>query len=221
MLDILHGATIEYRGTGLDMNAELLAVADGFAANGRTPYAIPGGGSNATGALGYVNCALELLGQMVERGRTFDHMVTATGSAGTQAGLIVGLRALNAQLPLLGIGVRAAREVQEGNQGGGGADRPDPQGGVRGGPEGGVSAYRRGHRADRIHPCAARPRLRWRAAFQPNSLKKGICEFPAEGNLGRTGGSGAPDETGWHSGGHGARGHGAVDVAGHHGSERA
>lgn len=115
LLDVLHGATIEYRGTGLDMNAELLAVADGFAANGRTPYAIPGGGSNATGALGYVNCALELLGQMVDRGLAFDHMVTATGSAGTQAGLIVGLKALNAQLPLLGIGVRAAREVQEGN----------------------------------------------------------------------------------------------------------
>ena len=115
LLDVLHGATIEHRGTGLDMNAELLAVADGFAAKGRTPYAIPGGGSNATGALGYVNCALELLGQMVDRGLTFDHMVTATGSAGTQAGLIVGLKALNAQLPLLGIGVRAAREVQEGN----------------------------------------------------------------------------------------------------------
>jgi len=115
LLDVLHGATIEYRGTGLDMNAELLAVADGFAANARTPYAIPGGGSNATGALGYVNCALELLGQMVERGLTFDQMVTATGSAGTQAGLSVGLRALIAQLPLLGIGVRAAREVQEAN----------------------------------------------------------------------------------------------------------
>ena len=115
LLNVLHGASIEHRGTGLDMNAELLAVADGFAAKGRTPYAIPGGGSNATGALGYVNCALELLGQIVERGLSFDHMVTATGSAGTQAGLIVGLKALNAQLPLLGIGVRAAREVQEGN----------------------------------------------------------------------------------------------------------
>jgi L-cysteate sulfo-lyase len=97
------------------MNAELLAVAEGFAAKGRKPYAIPGGGSNATGALGYVNCALELLGQTVDRGLVFDHMVTATGSAGTQAGLIVGLRALNAQLPLLGIGVRAPKDVQEGN----------------------------------------------------------------------------------------------------------
>ncbi|WGV15594.1 D-cysteine desulfhydrase [Fuscovulum ytuae] len=115
LLDVLHGATIEHRGPGLDMNAEMFAVATRMKAEGRKPYAIVGGGSNATGALGYVNCALELLGQMVERGLTFDHMVTATGSAGTHAGLIVGLKALNAQLPLLGIGVRAPKEVQEGN----------------------------------------------------------------------------------------------------------
>jgi L-cysteate sulfo-lyase len=115
LLDVLHGATIEHRGPGLDMNAEMMAVAEKFRDQGRKPYAIVGGGSNATGALGYVNCALELLGQMVEGGLVFDHMVTATGSAGTHAGLIVGLKALNAQLPLLGIGVRAPKETQEAN----------------------------------------------------------------------------------------------------------
>lgn len=115
LLDVLHGASIEHRGPGLDMNAEMMAVAEKFRTDGRKPYAIVGGGSNATGALGYVNCALELLGQMVEGGLVFDHMITATGSAGTHAGLIVGLKALNAQLPLLGIGVRAPKETQEAN----------------------------------------------------------------------------------------------------------
>ena len=115
LLDVLHGATIEHRGPGLDMNAEMMAVAEKFRSDGRTPYAIVGGGSNATGALGYVNCAVELLGQMVEAGLVFDHMITATGSAGTHAGLIVGLKGLNAQLPLLGIGVRAPKDTQEGN----------------------------------------------------------------------------------------------------------
>jgi L-cysteate sulfo-lyase len=115
LLDVLHGATIEHRGPGLDMNAEMFAVADRMRAEGRNPYAIVGGGSNPTGALGYVNCALELLGQMIDRGLVFDHMVTATGSAGTHAGLIVGLKALNAQLPLLGIGVRAPKDRQEEN----------------------------------------------------------------------------------------------------------
>jgi L-cysteate sulfo-lyase len=115
LLDILHGATIEHRGPGLDMNAELAMVADRKKAEGRKPYAIPGGGSNPTGAIGYVSGALELVGQMMDRSLAFDHFVTATGSAGTQAGLIVGLKMLNADLPLLGIGVRAPRDKQEEN----------------------------------------------------------------------------------------------------------
>ena len=44
-----------------------------------------------------------------------DHIVHATGSAGTQAGLITGLKAMNAQIPLLGIGVRAPKAKQEEN----------------------------------------------------------------------------------------------------------
>jgi L-cysteate sulfo-lyase len=114
-LDFLHGATAEKRPGGLDMNAELAAVADRFRAAGKSVYAIPGGGSNPTGALGYVNCALELVYQANERGLAIDHLVTATGSAGTQAGLIVGLKAINAGIPLLGVGVRAPKPVQEEN----------------------------------------------------------------------------------------------------------
>lgn len=115
LLDHLHGATMEHRGTGLDMNAEMEAVADTFRAEGRNAYTIPGGGSNATGALGYVNCALEMLGQLVSMDLDVDHIVHATGSAGTQAGLITGLKAMNAQIPLLGIGVRAPKDKQEKN----------------------------------------------------------------------------------------------------------
>ncbi|GAA6199525.1 D-cysteine desulfhydrase [Aquicoccus sp. SU-CL01552] len=115
LLDVLHGASIEHRGPDLDMNAEMEAVADRFRAEGRTAYTIPGGGSNPTGALGYVNCALEMLGQFVDLGLNVDHIVHATGSAGTQAGLITGLCAMNANIPLLGIGVRAPKDKQEEN----------------------------------------------------------------------------------------------------------
>ena len=107
LLDHLHGATTETRPGGLDMNAEMEAVAERMRAEGRKVYTIPGGGSNATGALGYVNCAFELLGQANDRGLRIDRLVHATGSAGTQAGLITGLKATNANIPLLGIGVRA------------------------------------------------------------------------------------------------------------------
>jgi L-cysteate sulfo-lyase len=115
LLDHLHGATTEKRPGGLDMNAEMEAVAETFRAQGKNVYTIPGGGSNATGALGYVNCAFEMLSQANDRGLKIDHIVHATGSSGTQAGLVTGLKAMNAQIPLLGIGVRAPKAKQEEN----------------------------------------------------------------------------------------------------------
>lgn len=115
LLDHLHGATTSRRAGGVDMAAEMEALADQLREEGRKPYVIPGGGSNPTGALGYVNCAFELVGQANDRGLAIDRIVTATGSAGTQAGLITGLKALNAGIPLLGIGVRAPKEKQEEN----------------------------------------------------------------------------------------------------------
>ncbi len=115
LLDHLHGATTEKRPGGVDMQAEMEAAADRLRAAGKKVYIIPGGGSNATGALGYVNCAFELVGQANDRGLVIDHLVTATGSAGTQAGLIVGLKAINAGIPLLGFGVRAPKVKQEEN----------------------------------------------------------------------------------------------------------
>jgi len=115
LLDHLHGATTETRPGGVDMNAELDALAERLRGEGRNVYAIPGGGSNATGALGYVGCAFEMLGQFNDRGLKVDHIVHATGSAGTQAGLITGLKAMHAGIPLLGIGVRAPKPKQEEN----------------------------------------------------------------------------------------------------------
>ncbi len=115
LLDHLHGATTSRRAGGVDMAAEMELLADRLRAEGRKPYIIPGGGSNPTGALGYVNCAFELVGQANDRGLVIDQIVTATGSAGTQAGLVTGLKALNAGIPLLGIGVRAPKEKQEAN----------------------------------------------------------------------------------------------------------
>ena len=114
-LDRLHGATIESRPSGLDMNAELDGVAARLRAEGRKPYVIPGGGSNPTGALGYVNTAMELVFQADAIGLRIDHVVHATGSAGTQAGMVVELAGMDTGIRLLGIGVRAPKDVQERN----------------------------------------------------------------------------------------------------------
>src|SRR3546814_8457566 len=67
-------------------------LADELRGAGHKPYVIPGGGSTPIGALGYVACAQELLTQSFEQSVRMDHVVHATGSAGTQAGLVVGLR---------------------------------------------------------------------------------------------------------------------------------
>ncbi|MFZ1661110.1 MAG: D-cysteine desulfhydrase [Paracoccaceae bacterium] len=115
LLDHLHGATTAKYAGGVDMQTAMEEEAAKLRQAGRKVYIIPGGGSNPTGALGYVNCAFELVGQANDRGLALDHIITATGSAGTQAGLVVGLQAINAQIPLLGFGVRAPQTKQEEN----------------------------------------------------------------------------------------------------------
>ncbi len=113
LLDHLHGATTEKFPGGHDMPGEMEKAAEAMRADGKKVFTIPGGGSNPTGALGYVNCALELLNQVNSSGMVIDRLVHATGSSGTQAGLIVGLKALNAGIPLLGFGTRAPQPKQE------------------------------------------------------------------------------------------------------------
>jgi len=113
LLDRLLGANLHHYPKATDMNQAMNDLATELRGQGKRPYIIPGGGSNPVGALGYVNCVLELLAQANEQGLVMDHLVHATGSAGTQAGLIVGLKAMHSGIPLLGIGVNAPRDVQE------------------------------------------------------------------------------------------------------------
>lgn len=113
LLDELHGAGISTRSPGADMNAEMENLATDLRRKGKRPYVIPGGGSNPVGATGYANCALELVAQANEMRLRIDHIVQATGSAGTQAGLVAGLCALNANIPVYGISVRSAKPQQE------------------------------------------------------------------------------------------------------------
>jgi len=113
LLDRLHGASVSKRSGGSDMNLEMQDFADALIEKGKKPYIIPGGGSNPIGALGYVNCARELTEQASEIGLKIDALVHATGSAGTQAGLVTGLAAIQSSIHLLGIGVRAPKDKQE------------------------------------------------------------------------------------------------------------
>ena len=115
LMDQMYGASLSKYPADTDMNKAMEALAETLRAGGKSPYIIPGGGSNPIGALGYVNAALELLTQSNDSGLRIDRVVHATGSAGTQAGLVTGLVASNSQIPVLGISVRAPREAQEAN----------------------------------------------------------------------------------------------------------
>ena len=115
LLDQLHGASISLRPADSDMNAEMEQLAMTLRDDGKKPYIIPGGGSNEIGALGYVNAAFEMVHQANERSLKIDHLVHATGSAGTQAGLVVGMQAMNSGIPVYGVSVRAPKEKQEEN----------------------------------------------------------------------------------------------------------
>ncbi len=113
LLDKLFGATFEYRDGGLDMNAEGREVTERLNAEGANAYFIPGGGSNEVGALGYAACAQEIVEQAQASNLTFDWLVMATGSTGTQAGLVAGMHVMHAGPPVIGVSVRQpeARQV--------------------------------------------------------------------------------------------------------------
>ena len=112
-LDKLFGANIHEVANGSDMTKEMEDLSDQLREKGSNPYIIPGGGSNPIGALGYVDCVIELIAQAKSKDITFDSIIMATGSAGTQAGLVVGSKITKSNIPVLGIGVNAPKEAQE------------------------------------------------------------------------------------------------------------
>lgn len=100
---------------GSDLMGIMNGIADRLAQQGRKGYVIPTGGSNPIGATGYVACAEEILAQAFELGVRIDRVVCASGSAGTHAGLVVGLYGSNSGIPVVGINVSRPRLQQEEN----------------------------------------------------------------------------------------------------------
>ena len=115
LFDLMGAANIRVVPLGSDLAAEMDKDAAAVRAAGGKPYTIVGGGSNPLGALGYAACAAEIVTQAFDMGVPFDRIVVASGSAGTHAGILAGLAALNAGIPVIGINVRRPRAEQEGN----------------------------------------------------------------------------------------------------------
>lgn len=107
LLDNLLGAQLVWVARREDRERTLQETFDRAAAEGRKPYLVPYGGSNAVGALGYAYAMEELVAQQVQA----EWVVFASSSGGTQAGLVLGARLFGYNGSLLGISVDEPKKV--------------------------------------------------------------------------------------------------------------
>ena len=78
---------------------------------GRRPYLVEVGGSDVVGAVGQVMAGLELADGAARRGFMPDDVVVPSATGGTQAGLVMGLRAAGARTVVHGIAVTPRDEL--------------------------------------------------------------------------------------------------------------
>jgi L-cysteate sulfo-lyase len=106
-LDHLYGATHEIISVRDDRTLVLDRIAARIRAEGRNPYIVPYGCANRLGGIGYLNAAAEIAAQAEALGVTVTHIVHASGTGGTQAGLIAGFAALGLPIDVIGIDIDA------------------------------------------------------------------------------------------------------------------
>lgn len=107
VLDDIYGADVRLIDTDSyqDIYDEMARIQGELAAQGRKVCTIPVGGSTALGSIGYVNCVKEFTIQALAAGVKVGHIVSATGSGGTTAGLLLGAKLFQPGVKVTGLGV--------------------------------------------------------------------------------------------------------------------
>ncbi|NNE98320.1 MAG: D-cysteine desulfhydrase family protein [Pyrinomonadaceae bacterium] len=109
LMDVIMGANIHFAEGSRSATVE--KVRNELISSGKKPYLIPAGASNGIGSLGYVNTARELIGQWKTMRIKPSHVFVASGSCGTQAGLVMGLRYFgNTKTKVVGFSVASSSE---------------------------------------------------------------------------------------------------------------
>lgn len=113
LLAQLAGAQITFTGNPdrASVDAGIATLADKLCVAGHTPCCLPRGGATPVGALGYARASLELAEQLLAADLRPRQLWLATGSGGTQAGLLAGVRWL--RLPYDVVGVTVSRAVTD------------------------------------------------------------------------------------------------------------
>lgn len=110
LLDRIFGAEVRSLTRDANMNEAMQIIAEEVRASGGRPYVIPIGGSSGHGVLGHVEAGLELRAQADALGVKFRRVVVASGSGGTQAGLL--LASIETGIPVTGFCVGASAVQQ-------------------------------------------------------------------------------------------------------------
>jgi D-cysteine desulfhydrase family pyridoxal phosphate-dependent enzyme len=113
LLDDLFGAQVSVVPSDTDLSAAIAAHADTLSARGHKAFPIPVGGSNGSGALGYVAAGWEIAEDLRKTRSVVSRIVLATGSGGTQAGLLLGLALAGVDIVVDGVSVGATEDRQK------------------------------------------------------------------------------------------------------------
>jgi L-cysteate sulfo-lyase len=93
-----------------DRNQAIYEIAQSLRSMGRRPYVVPYGVSSALGAVGYASTAVEIAEQLAEQEIEPCAIVHCSGSAATQAGLVVGVTACLPNTRVVGVDIDAEPE---------------------------------------------------------------------------------------------------------------
>ncbi|MFT4808782.1 MAG: L-cysteate sulfo-lyase [Paraglaciecola sp.] len=102
LLDHIFDCHIHWTGTNRK-GEDIARIFAQLKATGKKPYLVPYGGSNALGAMSFIDAVAEL--QQQKDGPEFSHVVFASSSGGTHAGLILGKQIYNKTFELVGINI--------------------------------------------------------------------------------------------------------------------
>lgn len=104
LLDKIFGCHIHW--SGLNRKGEdIPQLIDKLRDEGKKPYIVPYGGSNELGALAFVEALKELEKQCQSMDSSFTHIIFASSSGGTHAGLMLGNKILQSRYKIMGINI--------------------------------------------------------------------------------------------------------------------
>lgn len=109
-LDYLLGANIHIIDNDENREEEMNRIVKVLEKDGKKPYTIPVGASNAIGTYGYIDAYEEIIQQEKEMNLEFDMVSLAVGSGGTYAGLYYGSQVSTQEKNIFGLSVSDSAE---------------------------------------------------------------------------------------------------------------